>query len=712
MVSDTEYYAHTPPRCKLEPWHRLTDHLRGVAEMAAEFGAAFSAGDVCRALGLAHDAGKADPRFQAYLRACHNDEAATSVPHAVPGAAAAESALGPFALAVMGHHAGLTDRADARTMLDRADRRSVEAATPWTDCISRPAIPSWSKEPAALELFVRMCFSALIDADYLDTEAHMAPERSRERRAGRPLAWYRKTLDTHLDALGAASPDTPVNRVRADVLKSCHAMASEPQGAFRLTVPTGGGKTLSGLAFALRHADAYDLRRIVVAIPYTSIIDQTATVFSGVFGPENILEHHSAYDPGGEGEDQAPIELRRKLASENWNSPLIVTTTVQLFDSLFSNRPRACRKLHRIARSVIVLDEAQTLPPELLGPILDVLSELISHYGCSVVFCTATQPDYSGIADTLLTEARQIVPDPARLFSALARVRYHREETPLNVADVAARIDGSRQTLCILNTRRDAVRVVRACRKDEDLFHLSTLMCPSHRRTVLTEVRERLADGRPVRLVATQVVEAGVDLDFPFVLRAVGPLDRIVQAAGRCNREGKLESLGDCLVFELKEAGLPRGWYTTATSLAATAVREDIDSIDQPGPIGAYFRELFNKTNIDAQDIRKCRQELAYAHVAKRFQMIPQGSVALIVRAYDDFAPNKLLAIPPEARDNGWYRAIARCSVGVPLGEAMRMEREGMVATEKGGMKVYEGIYDPLIGIGVGDLPDPADLLI
>lgn len=706
------HYAHTPPEGDPGRWHLLSDHLNAVAELAGGFGAAFGGEEVCRALGLAHDLGKADPRFQAYLRACaRGGSGPSAVQHAAPGAAAVFDALGTFAMVVLGHHAGLHDRAVAYERIRSADPEATAAAAALGAAIGRPAAPAWLRTHTATELFIRICFSALTDADYLDTEAHMSPATSAERSAGRAIEWYAATLDAHLAGLAAGAPDSKVNRVRAESLAACLAAAPGAPGAYRLTVPTGGGKTLSGLAFALHHAQAHGLRRVVMAIPYTSIIDQTAQVYSGIFGRDQVLEHHSAYDPEAGGEGQGASELRRKLAAENWDSPLVVTTTVQLFDSLFSNRSRACRKLHRLAGSVIVLDEAQTLPPELLAPILDVLQELVAHYRCTVVFCTATQPDYSPLQGSLIVGAREIVPEPRRLFDALRRVRFRREEAPLTLEELAARVDASGQALCILNRRKDAVRTVRACRPGADLFHLSTLMCPMHRRRVLDEVRGRLERGEPVRLVATQVVEAGVDLDFPLVLRATGPLDRIVQAAGRCNREGRREGLGDCVIFDLADAGAPRGWYRTGIALAATMLREDAESIDQPDRVAEYFRDLYAKTDTDARRIGPLRAALCFDQVAEKFQMIEPGST-LLLRAYGGFDVGALLAVPEAARGADWRRRAAQGSVSVPHYEARKMEADGLISTEEGGMKVYEGVYDDLVGIGMGYETDPADLVV
>ena len=437
---DGSLYAHTPPKDGSGPWHDLGAHLRGVAERAAEFGDAFGAADVCRALGWVHDLGKADPRFQLYLRACHAGGKPETMPHAAPSAAAARW-LDPFTMLVVAHHAGLYDQAEAAAKLRDADPDAVRNAGSLVDALgvpkARPAVPDWLQtDELSLELFLRMCFSALTDADYLDTEAHLDRRKSGERAQYPAIASYLSTLDAHLDKLARSSQPTVVNQARAEILASCRAAAEWEPGVYRLEVPTGGGKTLSSLAFALTHAQRNGLRRVIYAVPYTSIIDQTASVYADIFGEGALLEHHSAYEPAEADEGQTEAELRRKLAAENWDCPLIVTTTVQLFESLFARRTSRCRKLHRLAKSVIVLDEAQTLPPSLLGPILDVLARLVEHYHCTVVFCTATQPDYSALNQPVLTGARHLAPEPARYFEMLRRVVYRRIEEPLSPEEV------------------------------------------------------------------------------------------------------------------------------------------------------------------------------------------------------------------------------------------------------------------------------------
>jgi len=579
------HYAHTlPPPKARDDWEPLIDHLRRVAEGdgnglvgATGFGAPFGGQQWAQLLGWWHDVGKYSDAFQRYLSAsgggtneAHTAEVKGRVDHSTAGAQHA-ARLGPLgrllAYCIAGHHAGLPDNEAGAAALSMRLKKQIE---PYGDApdelLAKPLPP-----PPALHLdgdrrrgafavgfFTRMVFSCLVDADFLATEHFMNPERASKRsRARTTPADLLSRLDAHLEEKQRSSPDTPVNHNRQQVLLACREKARLASGLFSLNVPTGGGKTLSSLAFALTHAHKHGLGRVVYAIPFTSIIEQTADVFRDALGDVGgeVLEHHSNLEP----EDPNRQSERSRLAAENFDAPLVVTTNVQLFESLFSSRTSRCRKLHRLAKSVIVLDEAQTLPPDLLAPTLAALNELVRNYGATVVLCTATQPAIEKREGFPigLEGVTQIVDDPHALHDSLRRTRVELVGR-LTDEQVAEGLSIEKQVLCVVNSRRHAADLIKLL-DDPDTLHLSASMCAEHRAAVLRLIRWKLRRALPCRLISTQVIEAGVDVDFPSVYRAAAGLDSVAQAAGRCNREGLLEDvagqlrLGRVVVFEYDE---------------------------------------------------------------------------------------------------------------------------------------------------------------
>jgi CRISPR-associated endonuclease/helicase Cas3 len=532
-----------------------------------------------------------------------------------------------------------------------------------------------------LGFFIRMLFSALVDADFLDTEAYFDRQRGADRGGWPPLSALLPVLDAHLDAkTEAALRDYPgmVNETRRDVLAACRARAGHAPGLFTLTVPTGGGKTLASLAFALRHAQTHGLRRVIYAIPYTSIIEQTADVFRGVFSPlgEVVVEHHSSLPPARE-------TNRTRLAADNWDAPLIVTTTVQLFESLFAARTSRCRKLHNTAKSVLILDEAQLLPVEFLRPILFALDELMARYGVSVVLSTATQPalmQREGFAG-LRAKPCELAPEPEALRQRLKRTRIerlHDLRRRVEWPELAALLSAEKRVLCIVD-RRDAARDLYRL-LPPGAFHLSALMCPQHRSEVLAEITTRLADpAAEVRVIATQLVEAGVDLDFPVVFRAAAGLDSIAQAAGRCNREGLLTE-GRVVVFRAP-LDPPDGVLRVAARVALPMLeRDDGDPLTHDA-FERYFRGLYwtqgarldSKRIVSGQASLLARRDLSYAFRAasEEFRIIPQEQVPVIVRWGD--APRLVDEIVRLGLSRERIRGIQRFTVGVYRGTLQRL---------------------------------------
>lgn len=511
--------------------------------------------------------------------------------------------------------------------------------------------------------------------------------------------------------------------IRHEIYEACVQSASYPPGIFSLTVPPGGGKTRSGMAFALKHALAHGLDRVIVAIPYTSIIEQTADVYQGIFGKMGILEHHSAVVTGQDtGDPLSYQEVWSRLASENWDAPIVVTTTVQLFESLFANRPSACRKLHNVARSVLILDEVQTLPPGLLAPILDVLQDLVEHYSVSIVLCTATQPALQdGPYLKGFKNIREIVSDPPRHFAALKQ-RVHYTLPSANETwgweRVAAEMWDTNQCLAIVNTKSDALRLLDAL-NDPMALHLSTFLCGAHRRDVLDEVRRRLKTGEPCRLIATQVVEAGVDLDFPLVLRAVGPLDRIVQAAGRCNREGRLDT-GRVVVFWPEEGKVPPGAYRIGTDTAISLLKRPQIDLHDPSLYRTYFELLyqaFGNVGLDEKRIQHLRQGLDYPEVARQFRLIEDDTTAVVVRykrlGSDRWEVDGLLgAIRQREETPRWaLRQLQPYLVNVRTRLLQEYYKEGLLNEVTPGLWEWLGGYDLVRGLVVANR-DPEELVI
>lgn len=724
-----EFFAHSENQ--LGRRHSLEAHLRETASRAAKFASPFGGEELARLAGLWHDLGKFHSDFQQYLR---DPQAPHGPDHSSAGAVLAASAVQLLSFTIGGHHAGLPSREELKCRLERKsiDPRIAEATTaaflamPELEPQDQVVLPEWLHEggegtgdrdhPAhRLDLFIRMLFSALVDADFLDTEAHFDSEKAERRTIELEIADLWDRMDAHHKRLLEA-PATELNRMRNEIYESCVSAGNQSPGFFRLTVPTGGGKTLSSMAFALRHMLCHDLDRVIVAIPYTSIIEQTADVYREVFEGA-VLEHHSSVDGS---EDADPVTYKHqwsRLAAENWDAPIIVTTTVQLFESLFASRSGRCRKLHNLAKSVLILDEVQTLPAEILEPILDVLRELAARYAVSVVFCTATQPALAeGPYAKVLNDARHIVSSPERYFSALRRVTYDMPAVSGAWAweRVASEMRAVPQCLTVVNTKADALALLNAL-DDPEALYLSTSLCGAHRRQVLGRVRNLLAQNRACRLVSTQVVEAGVDLDFPLVLRAVGPLDRIVQAAGRANREGKLgREGGRVVVFDPQEGKAPPGVYRTALDTARAFLARGCD-LHNPLEYAEFFRALYQAVDLDREGIQDLRAALDFPKVATRFRLIRDDSIAVVVHYPPGLTDvERLLGLA--RRQSGtprWlFRALQPYVVGLRRRAAEKCLRVGLLEPVVDGLFHWLGPYDAVRGLDASAGMNPTDLIV
>ncbi|MEF8942110.1 MAG: CRISPR-associated helicase Cas3' [Desulfohalobiaceae bacterium] len=683
-------YAHSHPEISPEKWHTLEEHLRSVAELAEEFAAVFCAGQWGRSLGELHDAGKCKQVFQEYLLRVVEDpkHGPSGIDHSTAGARLAykkDPNLGKMlAYALAGHHAGLPEGRGAGSTLERRlERDAPDCALDMIEALGTelPAGISLQLDPQRfgfqLSFFLRMLFSCLVDADRLDTEAFMNPQQFELRKQVPGMEDLASRFFPELEKLISEAPDSRVNRLRRRVLDDCLGAADGKPGLFSLTVPTGGGKTLSSLAFALRHARNHGLQRIVYVMPYTSIIEQNADVFRSFLGEDAVLEHHSSFDFDADEEHENWVLERAKLATENWDLPLVATTAVQFFESLFSAKPGKCRKLHNLAGSVIVLDEAQMLPKHLLIPCLEALRELTGSYGASVVLCTATQPALSKREDFVygLEDVREIVSDPHHLHSELKRTEViHLGE--LADADLAERLAEEEQVLCITNTRGHARTLYEILSQEADsVYHLSASMCPMHRREKLKEIREALRRGEPCRVVSTQLVEAGVDVDFPVVYRAASGIDSVAQAAGRCDREGRLTeergaAAGRVYVFH-PESGLPPGHFRETAGTADEVFRHYKDPLDPPA-VEMYFRHLFWRAGqeLDKNNILYTLGEDAkngnfpFREVDSLFRMIEEEKESIVV-PLDKDAEEMVNSLPYVIHLGGLLRRLQPYTVQV-----------------------------------------------
>ncbi len=788
---DTENWAHIqidPTTGAIRP-HLLEDHLAKVGELAAQFATGFGE-DWARLAGQLHDLGKYRPGFQRYIRQANGLDAHiegrvkdSDKTHSAAGALWVEQLLTQhfgsqgqmmsrvLQYVIAGHHAGLDNwdgglaarlaSADAQRELSDAIDAAPSASVLQSNLmgLSLKALPlgdEGSATPGRFALWLRMLFSALVDADFLDTESFMDEGKGSKRQGAPSMSALQAVLHSHLAKMTSNAADTPVNRIRKSILQQCQQKAAKASGVFTLTVPTGGGKTLSSLAFALDHAALHGKRRVIYAIPYTSIIEQTAEVFRSVFcelGDDAVIEHHSNAESEPERETS-----RSRLACENWDAPLVVTTNVQLFESLFARKTSRCRKLHNLVNSVIVLDEAQLLPVEFLQPIVDVLRLLVQDFGVTLVLCTATQPVLTaGISQDPrrglrrgfdAADVTEIIDDVESLYAALDRVRVH-VPSDLNTArawpELADEIAGHEAVLSIVSRRADAQILFNLVRQigANGCWHLSALMCAQHRSDVIAEVkralayrREALAAGKPaqpVRVVSTQLVEAGVDLDFPVVYRALAGLDSIAQAAGRCNREGKLPELGDVHVF-VPPTKAPPGLLRQARETCKTLWSDHPDKPFALHLFNRYFQKLYHDAELDAKGICQALQlevgrldktlAIRFKDAADNFRLIDdKDAVTVLVRYQSPNAKediNALIGMLERDGPSRWLmRKLQRYGVTIYRYQLDKLVQAGDIREVPSCPGLYvqiegwDAFYHPQLGANVDGAPgDPADFFV
>jgi len=724
-----EYFAHSSPHGTPPPvgWQLLREHLAGVASLAKQLAERTGVPDLpaaAEAAGWLHDLGKYRSEFQNFIRGL---PPRGSKQHKETGAAwAAKGGDLPVAFAVLGHHHGLPDKDNAATSVQGPDGLAVLSAVEQVaraECHALAGLPlvHRGEASAATDIFTRLLLSCLVDADWTDTSDHERrvkgwPEFPKAPSLN-PAERLRSLLTfIEIQAARAKQKNPKIADLRRQVLDACLSAAEMPPGLFSLGVPTGGGKTLSGLAFALKHAAEQNLRRVIYVAPYTSILDQNAAVIRQSLGVNSsdltVFEHQSLAEPQGPNlADEKQTSAAARLA-ENWDSPIVITTNVQFFESLFSNKPGRCRKLHNIARSVVILDECQTLPPDLVKPTCQMLQQLTTDLGCTVVLCTATQPafNHESLRDDRRDHRllpREIIPAELDLFSALRRVQidWPARDARLPWAKLAARMLATAASLCIVNTKRAARDLFTELNQSSNaVYHLSTDMCPAHRLSVLAAIKSRLDSKQSVFVVSTQLIEAGVDIDFPCVFREMAPLEAIIQAAGRCNREGLLpDAGGQVTVFRSEKENIPGGWYRLGRDVleANFLAAGHAPRIDDAADVRDYFHHLYWKRSLDPKNVVGMRRGFKFESAAEAYKLIPDETAPVVVSTWKEHSREieKLLTAVRDRPVRANFRALAPFQVNMFRTELARQPAGLAVPlSDNIDLLVWRGEYDSRLG--------------
>ncbi len=674
-----KYYAHSTDSEDKSDWQLLEEHLFNVATKAEKFASFFNAGAWANYLGHYHDLGKATLPWQAWLRHVNGiiDEFLSYYEghptHAFLGAkkllTISQEAGKLLAYCVAGHHAGLPDwgsgtQAGLKHRLEQSYPDPMIANIAGKLPTDLPFQLEQNRMGYQLQFFIRMLFSCLVDADYLDTEKALDAKKAAWRSQYPEITSLNEKFWQNFNELRKdADPKSFVNQQREKILHNSLNAAKQPRGLFSLTVPTGGGKTLASLAFALKHAKKNNLRRIIYVIPFTTIIEQNAIVFRKMLGDDCVLEHHSNFFP----EDS---DWKSRLAAENWDAPVIVTTNVQFFDSFYANKPSKCRKLHNVANSIIIFDEVQAIPVERLQPCLEVINELVRSYETSIVLCTATQPAFQASSQfpSGLKEITEIVSDVPSLFMHLKRTEEmyvgHR-----STEEIANELEEHNQVLCVVNTRGQALDIFQCLPDSPDTFQLSALMYPAHRSKVLETIRNRLKKGDTCRVISTQLIEAGVDIDFPCVYRVAAGIDSIAQAAGRCNRNGTFDIPSKVFIFSL-DGNTEGSFMRHAVQSARKLFEEYQGNLTAPDCVHEYFTDYFwiNEQRMDEGSILElCRQgqalEVQFRDIAT-FRMINSPTLPIII-ALEEESINLVNQLEFAEHSGGVLRKLQKFTVQI-----------------------------------------------
>ena len=687
----------------------VLEHLLGTKELAVRFAAAFHAEKDASLAALAHDLGKASELFRSHIL---HPERNIRVDHSTSGAQAVRDNL-PIAFAVAGHHGGLpdggnpiTDTGDDATLCGRLKRGNLPDCSAWKNWLKLPAggVPDFCRtaNKNVWQFYIRMLYSCLVDADYLDTERFMSPAIHREN------SYDLKALEARLSehTIHFYPPKGALNEMRCKVLDACKIAGEQPKGLYTLTVPTGGGKTLASLTFALRHAVHHKMDRVIYVVPYTSIIDQTADVFRQILGAENVLEHHS-----GVIFDDTETDRRLALATENWDMPVVITTAVQFFESLYANRSSKCRKLHNLANAVIVFDEAQMLPIPYLKPCVFAIAELVRHYEATALLCTATQPALEAFFLDYGLRSVEICPERDQMFSAFRRTSFRQLGT-LTLEELGTQLCGLTQVLCVINLRRNAAELCRMLPED-GRYCLTTLLCPADRKRLLAEIRTRLKEGLPCRVVSTSLIEAGVDVDFPCAFRELSGLDSILQTAGRCNREGKQAATESVVsVFSLSD----KPPDLIAQNVAATRLTQKKHMTpDLPEAVSAYFRFLRGLKGPEALDKHRIMDAFQngingctfpFVQVAERFRLIDSQTQTVYIQTKEN--EDLISQLRNKAYSRVLFRKLGQYGVGIYPAHFQDLLASGAICQLPSGDGILEdsSLYDPVFGLQPNAVPD------
>lgn len=674
-----KYVAHLQE----EREQTVKEHLEGTAKLSGEFAKKFGKEEWGYCCGYLHDIGKYSVEFQHKIRENGNEQ----IDHSTAGAKVCVEKGGLYPImsyCIAGHHAGLPNYGSSQdggfesTLMGRM-KKTLKDYSAYQDEIEIPKVTTVpiaygeTKNPDfSLSVFIRMLYSCLVDADFLDTEAFMKKGEIK-RDTGESIEILLQKLEKYVSKWLLNKEINTVNGRRTEILRNCLEAGKREKGLFRLTVPTGGGKTVASLAFALRHAVHNNMDRIIYVIPYTSIIEQNAQIFRSILGDENVLESHCNVDYG-DSEEWNPM----KLAAENWDKPVVVTTNVQFFESLFGNKSSKCRKLHNIANSVVIFDEVQMLPADYLKPCIAMIEELVSSFGVSAVLCTATQPALQPFFQSGIS-AYELCPRMEEQFAFFKRTTFQNLDK-ISEEDLIEKLSGEYQALCIVNTKKKAQALYKAL-KGQGVFHLSTSMYPKHRKRVLEEVRRCLNNGERCLVLSTSLVEAGVDLDFQSVYRQLAGIDSVIQAAGRCNREGKRSpEESNVYVFRFEEQERILG-QRKQIEAAKTLVSEgkDISALET---IEEYFKFLYHlkSSELDKKNIMaqfkgiKCN----FPKVAEDFKMIENDTKTVFIPIEEE-AQDLLQQLKYQGFTKTSMRKAGQYSVTLYDDVIEKMEAAGMI---------------------------------